>query len=79
MSEFKAGDKVITTVAGGWYREGEVFTLKEPYECKYYAVDGWITEEKGEGCFTHVENTKLLKQSPKDMLNCCCDAAPYSH
>ena len=44
MSEFKSGDKVITTAKGGWYREGEVFTLKEPYECKYYAVDGWTIQ-----------------------------------
>lgn len=68
MSEFKSGDKVITTTQGGWYREGEVFTLKEPYECIYCTADGWTTEEKGEWRFIHTENMKLLKQSPKDML-----------
>lgn len=68
MSEFKAGDKVITTAAGGWYREGEVFTLKEHYNGVDYDVVGWKTEEKGEGCFIHTENMEVLKQSPKDML-----------
>jgi len=68
MSKFKAGDKVVATATGGWYRVGEVFTLKEPYKCKYYAADGWITEEKGEGCFIHTENMKLLKPSPESML-----------
>lgn len=68
MSEFKSGDKVITTTQGGWYGEGEVFTLKEPYECMYCTADGWTTEEKGEWRFIHTENMKLLKQSPKDML-----------
>lgn len=68
MSEFKVGDKVITTATGGWYGEGEVFTLKEHYNGVEYDVDGWETEEKGERYFIHTENMKLLKQSPKAML-----------
>ena len=66
MSKFKAGEKVITTKQGGWYGVGEVFTLTKPYFGENIA--GWHTEEQGEGFFIHVENMKLLKLSPKDML-----------
>ena len=41
MSEFKSGDKVITTAWGVWYEAGEVFTLTKPY--KDY---GWYTLDK---------------------------------
>lgn len=68
MSEFKAGDKVVATATGGWYKVGEVFTLKEPYKGVYIETHGWKTEEKGDGYFIHAEDMELLKPSPKAML-----------
>lgn len=66
MSEFKAGEKVITTKQGGWYKVGEVFTLTKPYFGENIA--GWHTEEQGEGWFIRLDSMKLYQPNLKSML-----------
>ena len=64
MTQFKAGDKVITTLTGAhydWYDEGETYTLTEQYQDK-----GWYTLEGGKGFFLRAGAFKLF--TPKEML-----------